>query len=610
MNTNQQQPPVTNSASSQQNTQAAPPPATQVAGQVTSSGAAPQTASNQPLSPVEQIAGHLKQANNIVIVTSKKPKLEQVSAAVGLAYALRNMHKSAATLLSGKVPSALHFLQPEQAIESSTDRLRDFVISLHKDKADKLRYKVEDDYVKIFITPYKTVITEKDLSFSPGDYNIDTVITLGVDARNQLDSIVLESDRILRDATVINVNNEQAANFGDINWHNPAAGSLTEMLMELVAKLGNVLTKASADAFLTGLVAITDQFGNELATPQAHTLAARLISAGADQPAIVQNLKQTNQIKILSDNGSSDSSGNTHPSADSTPSDQEDTDDQTQEPTKDNNPPPSQNDWQGSQPTADKPRPTAPPPPANPDQPAQQATEASNEQRAASNQPDEPAAEQSAERTASDKPGEPQAASNGTQPPATNQPANATQSIQEVAREQAAKRAREEAATHEAQRVAQAAKKTSGEQSAAASQSGDSQTHVDVNPAPPLLKPAKATQRHTTHQQEQSTQAAQTDTNALKSTPHQPASSQPAEQHPQQLQGASATANQIAHTQAPSTGTTNEAQPLNQARQAVQQAVESTPSERPKPIEALGAQNANQSGNIVISHDGEVQVSA
>ena len=41
----------------------------------------------------------------------------------------------------------------EKTIEKNTDSLRDFIIALDKSKADKLRYKVEDKFVKIFITP-------------------------------------------------------------------------------------------------------------------------------------------------------------------------------------------------------------------------------------------------------------------------------------------------------------------------------------------------------------------------------------------------------------------------------------------------------------------------
>ena len=47
------------------------------------------------------------------------------------------------------MPSTL-ILQPADTLKKNTDSLRDFIISLDKSKADKLRYKVEDRVVKVF----------------------------------------------------------------------------------------------------------------------------------------------------------------------------------------------------------------------------------------------------------------------------------------------------------------------------------------------------------------------------------------------------------------------------------------------------------------------------
>ena len=60
--------------------------------------------------------------------------------------------------------------------ETGTESLQDFVIALNKDKADHLRYKIDGDFVKVYVTPYKTTISGDDIEFSRGDYNVDLVI--------------------------------------------------------------------------------------------------------------------------------------------------------------------------------------------------------------------------------------------------------------------------------------------------------------------------------------------------------------------------------------------------------------------------------------------------
>src|ERR1700690_3137041 len=134
----------------------------------------------------QQIVERIKQANNILVTVSNNPSVDQLAACIGLTLLLNKMEKHATAIFSGKVPSTLEFLQPQKTIETNTDSLQDFIISLDKAKADKLRYKVEDQVVRIFITPYRTSLSEKDVIFSQGEINVEVVIALGVKDRRQV----------------------------------------------------------------------------------------------------------------------------------------------------------------------------------------------------------------------------------------------------------------------------------------------------------------------------------------------------------------------------------------------------------------------------------------
>ena len=101
-----------------------------------------------PLGPKNQVAEELKKANNVLVTVSNNPSVDQLSAAIGLTLALNKLEKHATAVYSGATPSTIEFLQPEKTIEKNTDSLRDFIIALDKAKADKLRYKVEDKFVK------------------------------------------------------------------------------------------------------------------------------------------------------------------------------------------------------------------------------------------------------------------------------------------------------------------------------------------------------------------------------------------------------------------------------------------------------------------------------
>jgi hypothetical protein len=247
-----------------------------------------------PAAAKQQIAERVKQASKFLVTVNANPTVDQLAACIGLTLLLNKMDKHATAVFSGKVPSTIEFLQPEKTLESNTDSLRDFIISLDKNKADKLRYKIEDQFVRIFITPYHTRLTEKDLVFSEGDFNVEVVIALGVTQRAQLDAAITAHGRILHDATVISVNlgAGKAPDIGQINWQEPAASSLSEMIVSISEAFGpGLIDSQAATAFLTGIVAETQRFSNKKTSPKVMTMSAQLMAAGANQQLIISKLE-------------------------------------------------------------------------------------------------------------------------------------------------------------------------------------------------------------------------------------------------------------------------------------------------------------------------------
>ncbi len=245
----------------------------------------------------QQAVETIKQAVNVLVTVSTNPSVDQLSAALGLTLMLGKLDKHATAVFSGEIPQAIKFLEPDKTFEDNVDSLRDFIIALDKEKADKLRYKVEDNVVRIFITPYKTKITKDDFDFSQGDFNVDAVVALGVGDREQLDAAIKSHGRILHDASVVTINAGGAqSKLGAINWSDDSASSLCEMLVSVSESFGSgLLDQQISTAFLTGIVAATNRFSNDKTSPKVMTMSAQLMAAGASQQLIAKelNIKET-----------------------------------------------------------------------------------------------------------------------------------------------------------------------------------------------------------------------------------------------------------------------------------------------------------------------------
>ena len=270
------------------------------------------------LSARQQIVDKIKDSSNILVTVSNNPSVDELSAALGLTLMLNKIGKHATSVFSGDIPPAITFLDPEKTFENTVDSLRDFIIALDKEKADHLRYKVDGDVVKVFITPYRTTISEADLDFSQGDYNVELVLALGVTDGEHLDKALEAHGRILHDATVATVSaGGEVSNLGSIDWRDETASSLSEMLVSISEAIKGdktLLDEQTSSALLTGIVAATDRFSNEHTSSKVMTMAAQLMAAGANQQLIAAKLEDaheiTSDIPTSSDDKNSDGTTN------------------------------------------------------------------------------------------------------------------------------------------------------------------------------------------------------------------------------------------------------------------------------------------------------------
>lgn len=247
----------------------------------------------------KQIIDKIKESNSVLVALNNSPTVDELSAALGLTLAINKIDKHATAVFSGDIPTAISFLEPEKTFENSVLSLQDFIIALDKDKADHLRYKVDGDMVKIFITPYRTTIDEGDLEFSQGDYNVDFVVAIGVQDANSLDKALQSHGQILQDATVASIELGDASGLGSITWSDKNASSYCEILASLVKDLSadkSVLDEQISTALLTGIVAATDRFSNAKTSSRVMTIAADLMAAGANQQLIAVQLEQAEAI--------------------------------------------------------------------------------------------------------------------------------------------------------------------------------------------------------------------------------------------------------------------------------------------------------------------------
>ena len=182
------------------------------------------------------IRAEFQEAGNILVISHIRPDGDAVGSVLGLGLALQEIGKQVQMVIADGVPSSLKHLTGSDLIRTTPKAGYDLAVSVDCSDLDRLGSILEANR-------------------SP-DINIDHHIT------NQA--------------------------FGRIDLIDAGAVSTTEIIYSYLNSFGLPLTKAVADALLTGVITDTIGFRTANISPKALRMAADLMEAGADLSNLYQ----------------------------------------------------------------------------------------------------------------------------------------------------------------------------------------------------------------------------------------------------------------------------------------------------------------------------------
>jgi len=258
------------------------------------------------LTPKQQAVAAIKAASKILIVSHERPDGDAVGAVLALKHIFSKISKEVTSVSVGPVSEKLRFLQGWQLINSRIEGVKDFIISVSEEhgKVDKLAYKLENNKLRVVVSPKSGNILPSDVNFSYGDFHFDLIIILDADALERLGEIYQKNTEMFYRGETLNIDHHASNTyFGKINWVVEESSSTCEILVSLIEALesehGRLMDKEIATALLTGIMTDTNLFQAPNTTPKSLTIAAQLIAAGGDRDIISKKVFQTNTYSTL-----------------------------------------------------------------------------------------------------------------------------------------------------------------------------------------------------------------------------------------------------------------------------------------------------------------------
>ena len=255
------------------------------------------------LLPKEQILDQINKSETVLICIGKNPDGDALGSSLGLCLALKKMGKKADIVSPTAILDKYSFLPSSDTVTHKLEGVRDYILSLDmdKEKLHQLRYEVQNNKLKIFITAKNSDLEEKDIIIESARFKYDLIIILGTADLENLGSIYDENSDLFYEAPVVNIDhNPSNEYFGKINLVDVTASSTSEIIFNLIVDIKEeLIDEQIATNLLEGIIFKTSSFQNKNTTPKAFLAAASLIAKGADKQEIIRYLYKTKSISTL-----------------------------------------------------------------------------------------------------------------------------------------------------------------------------------------------------------------------------------------------------------------------------------------------------------------------
>ena len=252
----------------------------------------------------DQFKESLIKSKKILITTKTNPSGDGLASCLALKAALEKINKNSEIIIDGfNLPKEYEFLPKISEIKTEVSKLKKFTIDLDVSQTgiEELSYDLDGNNLKIYLSPQRGVFTPEDLKFRTSEFAYDLIITVAVSNLESLGKLYDHHRDFFYQIPVINIDNAPAnEQFGHINMVDVTATSSAEIIYNLINIWPEkVIDKQAATYLLTGMISATKSFKTANVTPNALTIAGKLIDLGANRQEVITHLYQTKTISTL-----------------------------------------------------------------------------------------------------------------------------------------------------------------------------------------------------------------------------------------------------------------------------------------------------------------------
>lgn len=221
-----------------------------------------------------QMGRLIEKSNNIAVIPAVGAGIDGLSAAIGLILSIRDtsfnneinqyeedesnkrMEKNVFLVYPKEISQDYKdYVNPNFIIEDPS--LRDLIVEINysDSPASKVNYSIDNETLKIVLTPVKRNFNTNNVKTKIMNRNFDLIITIGAARKEDLGLSYFDMEDEYKKAVILNIdNNNDNTHYGLLNIVNPKIESLSLLMINLILRNGLTLNSNTGKALLTGLI--------------------------------------------------------------------------------------------------------------------------------------------------------------------------------------------------------------------------------------------------------------------------------------------------------------------------------------------------------------------
>ncbi len=248
---------------------------------------------------VEQVKHQLQTSQSILVVLPQMPSIDAIASALTLQTILKTKGKKIDLVCHhADLATRLAFMPGINTVMTKMPFVQKCIISIDKQRfpIGDIGYTVNDDQLRIFITPKNGILPADAIRVFPSGFAYDLIVTMNVSELPSIGEAYEAHKAMFQSVPIINIDhraeNEQ---FGQINWVDIKATSTAELMYSLWPS-EQTLDVGTATALLAGIMDETHSFRTPQVTPATLETVSALLKAGADHASVTQHLYRNKTV--------------------------------------------------------------------------------------------------------------------------------------------------------------------------------------------------------------------------------------------------------------------------------------------------------------------------